>query len=69
MPTSPRSHQVPPDSPPYVEAWARDLIDAVGKREARLALARYKAIVANKRLSKTDREVAAERVKALETLL
>ena len=36
MPNEPRSHQVPPDSPQYTEAWARDLIDAVGKREARL---------------------------------
>ena len=65
----PRSHEIPPDSPVYVGAWARDLVDAVGKREARLALAGYQAIAANKRLAKADREVAVERVKALEKLL
>ncbi len=65
----PRSHDVPRDSPEYVAAWARDLVDAVGKREARLALAGYKAIAANKRLNKTDREVAVERVNALEKRL
>ena len=65
----PRSHDLPPDSPDYVAAWARDLIAAIGKREARLALAGYKSTAANKRLKKTDREVAIERVNALEKLL
>jgi len=69
MPPRPRSHDLPPDSPEYVAAWARDLVDAVGKREARLALAGYQAIAANKRLAKADREIAVERVKALENLL
>ncbi|HJN11633.1 MAG: hypothetical protein QGG09_11065 [Pirellulaceae bacterium] len=39
MPTRPRSHDVPPDSPEYIEAWARDLVAAIGKRKARLILA------------------------------
>ena len=65
----PRSHEIPPDSPEYVEAWARDLIAAVGKREARLALAEYKAIAARKRLAKADRIVVVERIKALEKYL
>jgi len=69
LPNRPRSHQIPPDSPDYVEAWARDLVDAVGKREARLALAGYKTIAANKQLNKADREIAVERMKALERLL
>jgi hexokinase len=47
MPTRPRCHDVSPDSAEYVAAWARDLVDAVGKREARLALAGYQAIAAN----------------------
>jgi len=69
MPPRPRSHDVSPDSPEYVAAWARDLFDAVGKREARLALAGYQAIAANKRLAKVDREIAVERVNALENLI
>lgn len=69
MPTRPRSHDVPLDSPEYVLAWARDLVDAVGNREARTILADYQALAANKRLAKADRDIAAERVKALEKLL
>ncbi len=69
MPPRPRSHDVSLDSPEYVAAWARDLVDAVGKREVRLALAGYQAIAANKRLAKADRELAVERVNALENLL
>ncbi len=65
----PRSHEVPPDSPEYVEAWARDILAAVGKRETRSILADYQALAKNKRLAKADREVAVERVKALEKLL
>ena len=69
MNTPPRSHKIAPDSPEYVEAWARDVIAAVGKREARRILADYMAIVDNKRLAKRDREVAAERVRALKERL
>ena len=69
MPTRPRSHDVRPDSPEYVLAWARDILDAVGKREARKLLADYQTHAANKRLAKADQDIAAERVKALENLL
>jgi len=65
----PRSYRIPPDAPEYVLAWARDLVDAIGKREARTILADYKAISENKRLAKRDREIAAERVNALKSLL
>ena len=69
MTREPRSHDIAPDSPEYVQAWARDLVDAIGKREARTILADYKAISENKRLAKRDREIAAERANALESLL
>jgi len=69
MPNRPRSHDVPPASPEYTAAWARDIVGAVGKREARKILADYQALAANKRLAKTDRDIAAERVKALEKIL
>lgn len=69
MSDQPKSHEIPPDSPEYVAAWARDLETAVGKRELRKILADYKAIAENKRLAKRDRDVAAERVKALERIL
>ncbi|MDA1055799.1 MAG: hypothetical protein O3C40_35850 [Planctomycetota bacterium] len=69
MPTHPRSHDLPPDSPEYTEAWARDLIAAVGKREARLALANYKAIAADPKVTKQGRTAAAERAEILERLL
>ena len=65
----PRSHDVPPDSPEYTAAWARDIVAAVGKREARKILGDYEALAANKRLAKADRDIAAERVDALENLL
>jgi len=68
MTSRPRSHNVP-DSPEYVKAWARDIVAAVGKREARKILGDYEALAANKRLAKADRDIAAERVDALENLL
>jgi len=58
-----------PGSPEYVEAWARDLIAAIGKGEARRILVDYRALADNKRLAKVDRETAAERVEALDSLL
>ena len=69
MPNRPRSHDIPPDSPDYIEKWARDLVAAVGKREARRILADYRGIADNERLARRDREVAAERAEALEELL
>ena len=69
MSDPPRSHQISPDAPGYVAAWARDLLAAVGKREARRLVADYKAIAANRRLAKADRDIAAERAKALASLV
>ena len=69
MPNQPRSHDIPPDTPEYITAWARDIVATVGKREARTILADYQALANNRRLAKADRDIAAERVKALEKLL
>ena len=68
-PDRPRSHRIASGDPQYIEAWARDIVAAVGKREARRLLSDYRALCENKRLAKADREVAAERVEALGNLL
>ena len=60
-----RSHQIPHDSPEYDEAWAKDVIAAIGKREARKILADYQVIANNKRVPKSDRKLAEERAKTL----
>ncbi len=65
----PRSHDVPTDSPEYVAAWARDLIAAIGKRNARLILGDYKARADDPKVTKHGRAVAAERAEILERLL
>jgi hypothetical protein len=65
----PKSHDIAPDSPQYVEIWARDLVAAVGKREARTILADYKAIAEDPKVTKHGRNAAAERAEALERLL
>lgn len=65
----PRSHDITPESPEYVAIWARDIVAAVGKREARTIVADYEAIAGNKRLTKADRDTAAEQVKALKKCL
>lgn len=65
----PKSHQIPPDSPEYVAAWARDLETAVGKRELRKILADYKRLAADRRLTKEDRAIARKQAKALAELL
>ena len=49
----------------YVKAWARDLVVAVGNREARRILDDYKVISGDKRLAKADRDIAARRVRIL----
>ncbi len=69
MPDRPRSHRVASDDPQYVEAWARDIVAAVGKREARRLLGDYRTLRDTTRLAKADREVAGERVEALGKLL
>lgn len=69
MPKRPRSHDLPPDSPKYVEAWARELIATAGKREARKVLAHYQALADDPKVTRHGREVAAERAEILEKLL
>ena len=65
----PRHHEIDPDDPGYVQMWARDILAAVGKRQARVILDDYRALAGNKRLAKRDREKAAERAKALRKVL
>jgi hypothetical protein len=65
----PKSHDIDPDSPEYVETWARELVAAIGKREARTILADYKAIADDPKVTKHGRNAAAERAKALKRLL
>lgn len=69
MSKPPKSHEIPLDSPEYVEAWARDLIAAVGKREARRLLAQYEGLASDPKVTKHGREAAAQRGKALKKLL
>jgi hypothetical protein len=57
------------DSPEYLREWATLLVKTAGKTEARIALAGYKALAANKQLDKADRDVARKRAKALEDVL
>jgi hypothetical protein len=61
--------QNPPDSPEYVEKWARELIAAAGKRQARTILGDYRALAENPRLAKYDRDVAEQRARILSGLL
>ncbi len=69
MPNRPRSHQIPPESPEYTAAWARDLIASIGKRQARQILADYRARADDPEVTKHGRDVAAERAETLERLL
>ena len=69
MAKQPRSHEIPPDAPQYVQAWARDIIAAVGKRQARRILADYRAIAADPKVTKHGRAIAAQRAKILGKLL
>ena len=57
------------DDAEYVSTWARDLVATIGKRKARAILEDYRAIADNKRLAKRDRDIAAERVQVLESLI
>jgi len=45
------------------------LVATIGKRKARAILEDYRAIADNKRLAKRDRDIAAERVQVLESLI
>lgn len=53
------------DSPEYLREWVTLLVKTAGKAEARVALAGYKALAANKQLGKTDRDIARKRARAL----
>ena len=57
------------DSPEYLATWAKTLVRAVGKREARLALAEYKRLAADPNVTERGREIAAQRAKILSTLV
>ncbi len=57
------------DTREYLEQWAKSLVKSAGKREARIALAGYKALAANKELDKSDRAIARKRAKAIERIL
>jgi len=59
----------PPEEPEYVEYWARELVKAAGKRDARRILEDYRAIARNPRVSKRDRDIAKQRVKILAKIL
>ena len=53
------------ESPEYVDRWAKELIRAAGKRDARSLFEDYKRLAADKRLAKYDRDVAAQRARIL----
>lgn len=53
------------DTPEYLREWAKSLVKGAGKREARSALEQYQSIAGDKRVSKADREIAANRAKAI----
>jgi len=61
--------QAPPDDPEYVQQWARDLVGAVGKCEARRLMEDYQALADDKKLAKRDRAIAAQRAEILPGLL
>ncbi len=52
-----------------VEAWACDLVAAIGKRQTRTVLADYKRLAADKELSEFDRAVAKQRAAVLSKLI
>jgi hypothetical protein len=61
--------QSTPETPQCVEAWARDLVSAVGKRRARTVLDDYLRLAADKQLSAHDRAIARQRAKILLEIL
>ena len=56
-----KPREVEQESPEYVEDRARELVAAVGKREARRVLAGYKARADDPKVSKHGRKIAAQR--------
>lgn len=61
--------QSPPEDPEYVRDWAKALVAAAGKRQARTVLEDYKALASDRALDKYSREAAAQRAKSLKDLL
>lgn len=57
------------DTPEYLAGWAKELVQVAGKREARIALAEYKRLAADKKVPKAERAAAAKRAKAIEKRL
>ena len=53
------------DTDEYLRDWARALVKAAGEHEARIALEQYQSIAGDNRVSKADREIAANRAKAI----
>lgn len=62
-------HDDTADTPEYLREWAAALVATAGKAEARIALAGYKALAANKTLDRSDRDIARKRAKAIERIL
>lgn len=58
-----------PDSPEYIDKWARELVKTAGKAEARQALAEYRRLAADRKLPKPERKAAAARAEAIEKKL
>jgi hypothetical protein len=62
------SHSTP-DNSDDLDRWARELVRAAGKRQARGVLEDYRAIAADMKVTKTGRDIAAQRAKTLAKLL
>jgi hypothetical protein len=62
-------HQENPETPESVEAWARDLIAAISKRQARAVLDDFLRLAADTQLSALDRAIARQRAKILSDFL
>ena len=63
------SNEDTPDSAKYVARWARDVVAAIGKREARRVLADYEAIAEDPKVTKHGRATASQRAKSLKKLV
>ena len=64
----PRSQKSPEDRE-YLTKWAKDLVAAIGKRQAQTVLDDYRAILKDRKTTKYGKEEAAARVSAIETAL
>ena len=68
-PDKPRRPVKPEDSLEYVEGWARELIAAIGKHEARRILANYRVLAEDPKVTKHGRKTASERAEVLKRIL